>query len=209
MSLKLFIKICGITTEEDAAFCAWAGADAVGVNLWPGSRRYLEWQRARRVLAALPLGVQKVGVMVNASPEEVMRARGELGLDWVQLHGDERPEKFGAREAPFIIRAIRVAGPESMPEADLWQAAMFLYDASVDGYGGAGVQAPWDVIARACRRPCLLAGGLSPSTVADAICAVRPDGVDVASGVEMRPGIKDPVKIRSFIGAARAAAASL
>jgi phosphoribosylanthranilate isomerase len=205
MTQRLFIKVCGVTSPEDAALAAGAGADAIGVNLWPGSKRYVPPVDARAVFDALPAGVLKVGVFVDAQPDAVQRAIDELELDRAQLHGDERPSDFGGLDPARVIRVIRVRDAASFAAERGWAPSMWLYDAFVDGYGGAGVTAPWALIAASARRPFLLAGGLTPENVAAAIAAVRPDGVDVASGVERHARAKDPEKLAAFIAAVRGA----
>lgn len=208
--MSLLIKICGITTPGDAALAAAAGADAVGVNFWSGSKRFVGGEgAARAVLEAVPAGILKIGVFVNAAPAEVAAMATRLGLDRVQLHGDERPEAFDGIVAPArLIRAVRVRDESSFGEDARWPAAVFLYDAFVEGYGGGGTIGPWSLIAARARRPFWLAGGLRPDNVAAAIRASHPDGVDVASGVESAPARKDPTLVRAFVAAARAAAAA-
>jgi phosphoribosylanthranilate isomerase len=201
----MLVKICGVTTAEDAALAVHAGAGAVGVNLWPGSKRHVTFAAARAVLAALPAGVLKIGVFVNAGAGEVARALDELGLDRAQLHGDERAADYAALDPGRIVKVVRVRDQASLADGGGWNPALWLYDAYVDGFGGAGVPAPWPVIARGARRPFLLAGGLTPENVAAGIRATRPDGVDVASGVEARPGVKDAAKLTAFVAAVRAA----
>ena len=203
--MALLIKICGVTTAEDAAMAVEAGAGAIGVNLWPGSKRHVGLQAAAAVLAAVPPGVQKVGVFVNAPAVEIARAFDELGLDRAQLHGDEQAADYTDLNRGRLVKAVRVRDEASITAAAGWNPGMWLYDAFVEGFGGGGVAAPWPVIARAARRPFLLAGGLTPDNVAAAIRATHPDGVDVASGVESRPGVKDPTKLAAFVAAARAA----
>jgi phosphoribosylanthranilate isomerase len=204
------IKICGVTTPEDAAFASGAGADAIGVNFWAGSKRFVgDDAAATDVLGAIAPGVLKIGVFVNASPAHVVATVERLGLDRAQLHGDEDPAAFMRLPAARLVRAVRVRDDASFAEGHRWDASLFLYDALVDGYGGAGVVAPWSLVAAQARRPFLLAGGLTPENVAAAIGATRPDGVDVASGVERAPGRKDPTRVTAFIRAARAAAAAL
>jgi len=203
--MPLLVKICGVTSAEDAAMAAAAGADAIGVNLWSGSKRYVAPEGARAVLSAVPAGVLKVGVFVDAPPAEVARAMAELGLDRAQLHGDEQAADYGALDEDRVIKVVRVRDDGSMTGAGDWNPGLWLYDAYVEGFGGGGVAAPWPVVARAARRPFLLAGGLGPQNVAEAIRATRPDGVDVASGVEQRPGVKDAAKVAAFVAAARAA----
>jgi phosphoribosylanthranilate isomerase len=199
---RLIVKICGVTTPDDAALAVAAGADAIGVNLWPGSKRYVTPEAARDVLAAVPAGVLKVGVFVDAPSDDVAHLIKELELDRAQLHGDEAPAHFGRLDRR-LIRVVRVRDASSFEAEAGWSPALWLYDAFVDGYGGAGVQAPWPLIAAHARRPYLLAGGLTPENVAAAVAATRPDGVDVASGVESSPRKKDPAKVAAFIAAAR------
>lgn len=203
--MGLLVKICGVTTAEDAALAVAAGAGAIGVNLWAGSKRHVGLDAAAAVLEAVPAGVLKVGVFVDAPVAEVLHAIERLGLDRAQLHGDERAGDYAALDAARLVKAVRVRDAASIAAAADWAPALWLYDAFVDGFGGGGVPAPWPVIARAARRPFLLAGGLTPDNVADAIRSTRPDGVDVASGVERRPGVKDPSKVAAFVAAARAA----
>jgi phosphoribosylanthranilate isomerase len=202
--MSFVVKICGITRPGDAELACRAGASAIGLNFWPGSKRFVDDARAREVLAAVAPGVLKVGVFVNATAAEVDR-RLALGLDLVQLHGDEQPEAWTHLPAERLVRAIRVRDAGSLAEAARWSARFFLFDAAADGYGGSGQVAPWQHLGGA-RRPFLLAGGLHADNVAAAIAALAPDGVDVASGVESSPGIKDPAKVAAFVEAARAAA---
>jgi phosphoribosylanthranilate isomerase len=202
----MLVKICGVCSADDAALAVAAGADAIGVNLWPGSKRFVAPEAAREVFAAVPNGVLKVGVFVNAPAAEVAARIDALELDRAQLHGDEAAGEFAALDSARIIRVVRVRDDSSFAADAGWQAGkagMWLYDAHVDGFGGGGVPAPWPLIAARARRPFLLAGGLTPDNVAAAIAATRPDGVDVASGVEQRPRVKDPNKLTAFIAAAK------
>jgi phosphoribosylanthranilate isomerase len=207
--VSFLIKICGITRPADAVQAAAAGADLIGLNFWRGSNRFVEDARAREIVAAIPRGVLKVGVFVNAHPLVVTETVDELNLDKVQLHGDEIAASWNWLRPEQVIRAIRVRDEASLKEALGWQASLFLYDAYAEGYGGSGQPAPWEVVAAGAQRPFLIAGGLNPTNVAAAIAATRPDGVDVSSGVESARGIKDPRKLRAFIKQARAAAAKL
>jgi phosphoribosylanthranilate isomerase len=205
--MSFLVKICGITRPEDAALACQEGAGAIGINFWRGSKRFVEDARAREIVAAIRPGVLKVGVFVNPHPLIVSETVTELGIDVVQLHGDEQPQAWTALPGNQIIRAIRVFDEASLSRATGWNPRYFLYDSFTEGYGGAGQQAPWRTIAAGARRPFLLAGGLGPTNVAAAIEAVRPDGVDVASGVESKPGLKDKDKLAAFIANAREAAA--
>lgn len=200
---RMLIKICGVTSPDDAQMAVDAGANAIGVNLWPGSRRFVDDATARDVLAVVPPGVLKIGVFVNAPATEVEGRMAALGLDRAQLHGDEDATAFAALDEARLVRAVRVRDEASFAAAVTWRPGLWLYDAFGDGFGGGGVPAPWPLIARLGQRPFLLAGGLTPDNVAAAIAATDPDGVDVASGVESAPGRKDPARVRAFISAAR------
>lgn len=196
--MSLVIKICGITRPEDAELACRLGASAIGVNFWPKSKRFLEDGRAREVLAAVAPGVLKVGVFVNPSRAQAEERLTGLGLDLIQLHGDEQPAQWTSFPGSKLVRAIRVADEASLAAAEGWNPRFFLYDAASEGYGGSGKLAPWQLLSKA-PRPFLLAGGLHPENVAAAIAAVRPDGVDVASGVESAPGMKDAAKMAAFV----------
>jgi phosphoribosylanthranilate isomerase len=207
--MKFMIKICGVTRPEDAAHAIEHGADAIGLNFWRGSRRFVEDQQAREIIAAIPPTATKVGVFVNAHPLVVSETLKDLCLDGVQLHGDEKPSAWSDLSPSQLIRVIRVSDEASMKHALAWKPALFIYDSDTSGVGGSGTKAPWDVIAAHARRPFLLAGGLTADNVAEGIHATRPNGVDVASGVESSPGIKDPAQVERFIHAAREAAQAL
>lgn len=207
--MKFLIKVCGITRPEDAAMAVAAGADAIGVNFWRGSKRFVEDARARAILGAIPRSILRVGVFVNAHPLVVTETMAELGLDMVQLHGDEKVGSWGEIASKQLVRVIRVSDEASLREAQAWDPGLFIYEGAPAGYGGSGEVAPWGLIANGARRPFLLAGGLTPENVAEAVGIVRPDGVDVASGVESSMGIKDADKTKRFIAAARKAAEAL
>lgn len=207
--MSFLVKVCGITRPEDAALACREGAGAIGLNFWRGSKRFVEDGRAREVVAAIAPGVLKVGVFVNPHPLSVTETVAELGLDVVQFHGDERPEAWSTLSGNSVIRAIRVFDQTSLTQATGWNPRYFLYDSFAPGYGGSGQSAPWRTIAAGAHRPFLLAGGLTALNVAEAIETVRPDGVDVASGVESEPGVKDPDKLLAFIRNAQEAARRL
>jgi phosphoribosylanthranilate isomerase len=200
--MKFVVKICGVTRPEDAAFAADQGATAIGLNFWRGSKRFVEDTQAREILSVVPPSVLRIGVFVNAHPLVVTETLSDLGLDMVQLHGDEKVGSWADIPAKRIVRAVRVYDEASMKEALAWDPAFFIYDAHTPG---SGVTAPWSIISGGARRPFLLAGGLGPENVREAIETVKPDGVDVASGVESGPGLKDPRMMADFIQAARAA----
>jgi indole-3-glycerol phosphate synthase/phosphoribosylanthranilate isomerase len=207
---RVAVKICGITSVEDGLVAAQAGADAVGFVFWPGSPRRVDLAAARRIARALPPFVLRVGVFVDAPRPEMARAVEEVGLDLLQLHGREAPESL----ADLPRRAIKAVGVgrDFEPEEALryeGRAAGILLDTRGDGGrpGGTGQTFDWTRV-RAVREKAsflMLAGGLNPANVHLALTAVRPDGVDVSSGVEAAPGRKDPEKVRAFVAAVREA----
>lgn len=205
--MSVRVKVCGITRLEDALAAVRLGADALGFNFWPGSRRFLPPGKAREIVRALPPLVTTVGVFVDPSQEEAASAAALSGIQVIQLHGDEPPALCRALQLP-VVKGIRVAGPESLDALDAYPGvAGFLLDAASPGYGGSGRTFDWSLArAAAARATVLLAGGLTPANVGEAVRAVRPYAVDVASGVESAPGVKDHALMARFIAAARAAA---
>jgi len=198
------VKVCGMTRLEDALLAVEAGADAVGFNFWPGSKRHVPLARAVEIASQLPAGVLRVGVFVRAPPEAVRAAVGAARLGAVQLHGDEDPADYAGVGAP-LWQVLRIDA--SLPPSVSPRATELLLDARVEGFGGSGRSFDW-TLAHGARRfgvPFWLAGGLTPSNVAEAIRRAAPGGVDVASGVESRPGVKDPALVRAFVTAVRAA----
>jgi phosphoribosylanthranilate isomerase len=199
------VKICGIKTITDAIVAMEAGADLIGFNFYPKSPRYVEVGMCRNIMSLLRQHgrVTCVGVFVNASVGTIQATMETLGLNLAQLHGDETPEMLHAL-AGKAFKAFRGI-PETIDGFTRNDGPAFLVDASVKGiYGGSGVTADWDGAAKLARSyPLLLAGGLSPENVAEAVEQVRPWGVDVASGVESAPGVKDPNKVKAFIDAVR------
>ena len=199
----MFIKICGITRLTDALHAVQQGADALGFVFWPRSPRYITPGRAAEIIAELPGPIEKVGVFVDESIESIQAAVARAGLTTVQLHGDEPPAYAAALGLP-ILRALRVeelAGTAWPPETT------FLLDA-IDpaARGGTGAVVDWAGAAVAAReRRVVLAGGLTPENVGEAIARVRPFGVDVSSGVEETPGVKDFGKVTRFLANAKAA----
>lgn len=213
------IKICGITCLDDALLAARAGADAIGLNFYPETHRRVTPDRAAEIVRALPPFVEPVGLFVNASAAEIRRIAGLVGLRCLQLHGDEPPGLLVELAEFFLIRAFRVGSDDLdalAPALDGCARAgrlpnAVLVDAHVDGkYGGTGTPVSWSTLASDYDReswpPLILAGGLTPENVAEAIEQVRPWAVDVASGVEGDvPGRKSPERIEAFIREARAA----
>jgi phosphoribosylanthranilate isomerase len=200
------VKICGVTSVEDAMLCVDAGADAIGLNFAPESVRCLSLASAERIVAALPSRVLTVGVFVDADEATLRQFNDALGLGCLQLHGDEPPELL-ARFLPHAFKALRVRGDDVAADAARYPGEHLLLDAYVPGHhGGTGARFDWHVAAQlAAARRITLAGGLTPDNVAQAIRVAAPYCVDVASGVESRPGKKDPQKVRAFMRAVRAA----
>ena len=209
---RIFVKVCGITSPEDALLAAEAGADAVGFVFWPLSTRHVSEDRAALIGRSLPPFVLRVGVFVDERREEMARIADAVGLDLLQLHGEEPPEALAGlpRRA---LKAVRV-GPGFTPSQAVVYArvaAGILVDTRLAGgtaaAGGTGVPFDWTLV-RGLRDHVpflMLAGGLEPDNVAEAIAAVRPHAVDVSSGVEALPGRKDPAKVRAFVHAVRSA----
>ncbi|HVB33235.1 MAG TPA: phosphoribosylanthranilate isomerase [Patescibacteria group bacterium] len=198
------VKICGITGWADARLAVEAGADALGFNFYRPSPRYIEPRAAARIARRLRKKVTKVGVFVGESVENVRRTIDLVGLDAVQLHGAERPSEVReiAAYRP-VIKAFRVRSGFALSRLARYPAAAaFLLDGYASGlHGGTGRRFDWDVARRAARshRTIIIAGGLGPQNVAEAISRARPYAIDVCSGVESRPGKKDPAKLRELM----------
>ena len=194
----MMVKICGITRLEDAEAAVAAGAGAIGFIFWPKSPRFVDPHRARRIVALLPPFVTAVGVFVNQPLEYVNGVASLARLGVVQLHGDETPE-FAAAVSRPVMKAVSGG-------ADLraWPSRVRLLLDAHDpvARGGTGRTVDWTAAAEmAAQREILLAGGLTPGNVADAIARVRPFGIDVSSGVERAPGIKDHRRLRALFEA--------
>lgn len=198
------VKICGITSVEDALMAVDAGADALGFVFFEKSPRFIGVEAAAGIIAKLPPFIQVVGLFVNAELEVVNRTADRCGLDIVQLHGEESPE-FCSLVRRRVMKAFRVRGPESLIPLAEYRVAAYLLDAySPHAYGGTGEVFDWDcAVAAKEHGQVVLAGGLNPDNVADAVAQVMPYGVDVSSGVESSPGKKAPEKVRRFIQQAK------
>ena len=198
------IKLCGVRTARDAGLCAEAGADEVGVVFAPRSRRCVTVETARAIRAALPTDARLVGVFQDVDLAEALRVAGEVGLTAVQLHG-RLPAPAGT--LPVYV-ALQVDGEPALERlAALRGFQRVLLDGPAGG--GGGVSFAWSLARKARERfaaEVFISGGLVPENVAQAILAARPDGVDVASGIEGPDGFKDPDRVRDFVAAARAAA---
>ena len=195
----MIVKICGITRLEDAAAAVAAGAGAIGFIFWPRSPRFIDPHRARAIAAALPPFVTPVGVFVNQPIEHVNAVTSLVRLGAVQLHGDETPAFAAAMSAP-VIKAVTVDAVD--PGAWPSRVRLLLDVHDPVARGGTGRAIDWAAAAGlAAQREILLAGGLTPDNVADAVGRVRPFGIDVSSGVERAPGIKDHQRLRALFEA--------
>jgi len=203
----LFVKICGITNADDARAAVEAGAGAIGLIFVPNTPRYVSVETAKAVARAVPAGVSKVGVFVDAPVEEINRTAREVSLDVVQLHGELTPEQAARLVVPFF-KVIRVRGEIDVEALRAYKARAIVLDTFVEGQpGGTGKTFDWDLARPVVEAglPVLLSGGLTADNVAEAVRRVRPFGVDVSSGVETRPGRKDHDRVRAFISNARGA----
>jgi phosphoribosylanthranilate isomerase len=197
----MHVKICGITQPQDALHAENAGADALGLNFVPGTKRFISLERAREIVCALGPFVARVGVFQNASLEMVLETVQTVGLNVVQLHGQESDDfALEVQRVVPVVRAVKLEPnlPFVLPEV----GSAFLIDGPDPG---SGQLADWDRLedSNLGGRRWLLAGGLTPENVAGAISRLRPWGVDLSSGVESAPGIKDPAKVTAFIQAAK------
>jgi phosphoribosylanthranilate isomerase len=230
---KMFqIKICGITNEDDAVMACEAGADALGLNFYPKSSRFISLETAERIVRVIPSNVVKVGLFVNAEIDVVKQTFDSLSLDLIQLHGDEPPEYLAQLADRPIMKAFRLSaeglppiqkyldrcrdirGTGFQPVAEnmrqVGNLSHVLFDSHVEGYyGGSGIPPDWKDCSEFARTPgsppMVLAGGLTPENVAQAIREVRPAAVDTASGVETAPGRKNRELTAAFVKNARAA----
>jgi phosphoribosylanthranilate isomerase len=200
------VKICGITSVEDAQAAVDAGADALGFVFYPPSPRYVTPEEAEQIIHTLPPFVTTVGLFVDVALAIVCETAAHCGLDRVQLHGRETPE-FCRQVTRPVIKAFRVENARSLRLLPEYKVSAYLLDAYVVGAlpGGTGVSFSWELAAQASPYgPVILAGGLTPENVKVAIAQTHPYGVDVSTGVERAPGIKDHEKVRQFIARAKA-----
>jgi phosphoribosylanthranilate isomerase len=200
------VKVCGITRLEDAELAVELGAWALGFVLWPHSPRAADPTAAAAIAAALRRRVELVGVFVNATLEEIAHAADELHLTHVQLHGDEGPSfcaEAGRRTGAKVIKAVRVSSAADFQDLERYHTDFHLLDTAVRGLRG-GSGRTWDWALAGTRRrhvPAILSGGLNADNVAAGVAAVEPYAVDVSSGVEASPGVKDHAKLRAFMAA--------
>ncbi|HOE13081.1 MAG TPA: phosphoribosylanthranilate isomerase [bacterium] len=201
--MRTRIKICGITSPEDARFCVDAGADALGLNFCPSSPRFITMDRAMEIVACVPSFVSLVGVFVEQSGDEIRRIMERAGLHLAQVYGAE------ISEIPIvpILRVRRIRSAEDVRALEPMADPVVLVDTyRKDLHGGTGETFDWALVRKvAQKRRIILAGGLTPENVGEAICLVRPYAVDVASGVEYSPGRKDHERVSRFVEAVRTA----
>ena len=204
----LRIKICGLTTPRDAEAAIEYGADALGFNFFPGSKRYVG--TAADWIGGLPDEIEKIAVLVNPTFEDAKRLAATAGIIALQLHGGESPDfcRQLAQERIRFEKALPVMGPDSLRNVPNFSTTTVVLDSTSGGdFGGSGRTFPWEIARRfvdaSPHLQIVLAGGLTPENVASAIAAVRPFGVDVTTGVETAPGRKDYGRLRAFIAAAR------
>lgn len=203
--MRTRIKICGITSVDDALRCAEAGADAVGLVFYPPSPRNVTLERAAEIARALPPFVPAVALFVDPTPSEVEAVLERCPVGALQFHGDEPPELCERFGRPYL-KALRVRRQVDLLESlrPYEAASGWLLDAFHEGaYGGTGTVFDWDLVPSGLPRPVVLSGGLTPENVAEAVRRVRPWAVDVSSGVEAAKGIKDPARVAAFIAGVR------
>lgn len=201
------VKVCGITRPEDALVAVRYGVHAIGLLFWSGSKRAVSLEQARAICEVIPPFVAVVGLFVDPKEEEVASALSAVPINLLQMHGSESPAFCRQWQIPYI-KALKVQPGSDLTKqaAQYKEARGFLLDSVHDGrFGGTGQQFDWTLIPDNFARPIILAGGLNPATVGEAITSLRPSAVDVSSGVEISPGNKDPEKIRQFMKAVKAA----
>lgn len=200
--MSVRVKICGVTNVEDALLAVESGADLIGLNFYPPSPRYVPVVMAQAIRAVIPAHVWCVGVFVNADRAHIADLRAQLRLHAVQFHGDETDAEVQNWSCP-TIKAVRVPVEGPLPDWRRFPVDYLLLDTHKPGrYGGTGERFSWERLLTLpvdCRNRLILAGGLTPENVTEAVQMVRPWAVDVASGVESAPGRKDPDKVRAFI----------
>jgi phosphoribosylanthranilate isomerase len=199
------VKVCGVTRVEDALLAAELGADAIGFIFWPDSPRFIDSSRARAIAKALPPRVPTIGVFVDQPEEEVRRVAEAVRLSGIQLHGNESME-FARTMLQPVIKAVPVTADFVPESVDRFPAEVTVLLDAHDAVrrGGTGRTIDWSLAASAAvRRPVFLSGGLTPANIREAVARVNPYGVDLSSGVESSPGVKDPAKLRALFGALR------
>lgn len=203
-----WIKICGVTSSTDAEQVVRSGADAIGLNFVHGSKRRVTLEQARPIVAAVGQRIELVAVVADPTDAEVRELRDELGITQLQLHGDEAPARV-TRLLPHAFKAVAIEDAADARRAAGFPGTRLLVDTKVSGAsGGTGKVFDWQLVTELGKtRQLILAGGLTPKNVAAAVRVLSPYGVDVASGVERAPGVKDPELVDAFVQAVRGAQA--
>jgi phosphoribosylanthranilate isomerase len=207
---RVGVKICGITSEADARMCIREGADALGFNFYAPSKRYVDPAHALDWIHKLEGLIDRIAVVVNPSPDLLTTLIQSGGFEMIQFHGDESPSDCSTSRASNWMKAIRARDKETLRAALEFPCPALLLDAwSPVAYGGTGEVADWNLVRQFVKehpeRKCILAGGLQPQNVSQAVASIKPAAVDVAGGVESGPGIKCPELTRAFIQAVRRA----
>ena len=206
---SVHVKICGIKNETEAMAAIASDADALGFNLYSGSKRFLDLRREEDWIRALPPEITRIAVLVNPPIDEVLALSESDTFDAIQLHGDESPDFFKAisHGSKPLIKAFRLKNRSTLKDAEIYPVFAFLLDSYRDGFfGGTGERFDWailDAISRS--KPIVIAGGLTAENVGELVRLFRPHAVDVASGVENNQGRKEEIKIREFVLAAKLA----
>ena len=205
------VKICGITNSKDALKAIEFGADALGFNFYPPSPRYISPEKAQAILAELPPEICKVALFVNEPKEKVQEilgygylSDGKQAFSGLQFHGEESQAYCSGWELK-VIKAFRIKNQESLADMNAFPADLYLLDSWDPGYGGSGSSFPWSWLEGLISVKWVLAGGLDVQNIREAIRRIHPYGVDVCTGVEAKPGIKDYGKLKEFIVAAKSA----
>ncbi|MDG5816268.1 phosphoribosylanthranilate isomerase [Chitinispirillales bacterium ANBcel5] len=200
--MNIKVKFCGITRYEDAKIAVNLGANALGFIFYPSSPRYVHPAQALKIIKQLPPFISKVGVFVNEEIDTVRRIVKEFGIDAVQLHGSETPEYCNSLCTVPVIKSFSVQPDSDVTPLSNYDVSAFLLDTwDPECHGGSGKTFDWSIAKNACNcyQNVILAGGLGPSNIAEAVLAVEPYAVDVNSGVEISPGVKNPVKMREVM----------
>lgn len=202
--MSVRVKLCGITQLNDALSASFLGADAIGLVFYPKSKRLIELDVAKRICLSVPPFINRVGLFVNQDEATIRNVLDHVSLDILQFHGEESADFCQQFNKPYI-KVFRVKTRDDLIKIDNYgSASAWLFDSYHDQvYGGSGEVFNWSLIPKGAKRPIILAGGLTSKNVTDAIAQVKPYAVDVSSGIECSPGIKDPVKMQAFMQAVR------
>ncbi len=196
MVLKVKIKICGITKLEDALLCSILGADAIGFIFYSKSKRFLEYEIAKKIISSLPFFVQKVGVFVNENLENINNISKDIGLNIVQLHGDEDQQYINQINLP-VIKALRINSESDFNQLNNFSNCKILLDAyCTREYGGTGNKFDWSTIPYEIRSKIILSGGINTSDLEYIFSDIKPEAIDLSSSIEILPGIKDHKKLK-------------